>query len=79
MKNLKKKFIKNILKKIIMNEQILVAVAVIDMSVGGLSIYDLPDGLSSEEAEDILIKKGHKMSCCSWGYFDGKIEDNRND
>ena len=62
-----------------MNDEILVAVAVIDLSVGGLSIYDIPDGLSSEDAEDVLIAKGHKMSQCSWGYFDGKIEDNRSD
>lgn len=56
-----------------------VAVALIDLSVCGLYIYDVPKELDHEETEEWLGCQGHHMSDCSWGVFDGDITDLRGD
>lgn len=53
------------------------ALAVIDQSVNGLFIYDIEPGLCNEEIEEVIASNGHHLSNCSWGEFDGKIEDQR--
>ena len=55
------------------------ALAVIDQSVNGLFIYDIEEGLSNDEIETFIHSKGHHLSNCEWGEFDGQIEDQRNE
>jgi len=59
-----------------MNEE-KTAIAVIDLSTVTLDIYDVPESFTSEEIEDFLEATGHHLSNCSWGAFDGTINDNR--
>ncbi len=55
------------------------AIAVIDLGIdGGLFIYDVPEKFEHEQIEEFLMEQGHKMSVCSWGEFDGNINDARN-
>ena len=54
-----------------------VAIAVIDLSVTTLTIYDVPAIWDSEEVEGFLQEKGYRMSQISWGEFDGTINDER--
>ena len=58
-----------------------VAVAVIDRSVSSLFVYDVPEYITRDESllDDYLTKNGRKTSQCSWGVFDGNIEDLRHD
>ena len=53
------------------------AIAVIDSSVGTLTIYDMPKAWDSETIEVEIIKLGHRLSQVSWGEFDGTINDRR--
>jgi hypothetical protein len=55
------------------------AMAVIDSAIVGLFIYDAPSDMEEEDVEEFLISKGHRLSNVSWGYFDGIVEDQRND
>lgn len=55
------------------------AIAIIDLSTCSLDIIDVDDELDSEQIEDVLIKKGYHLSNCSWGAFDGNINDLRNE
>lgn len=55
------------------------AIAVIDLSVSTLSIYDVPEHWEFERIEEYLDKKGHHLSNCSWGEFDGTINDKRDE
>ena len=57
-----------------MAEEIQVAVAIIDLSTSTLHV---PDRLDHQETEEFLEKNGFKMSNCSWGEFDGEIDDQR--
>ena len=54
-----------------------VAVAIIDLSTSTLHIMDVPDKLDGQETEEFLEENGFKMSNCSWGEFDGEIDDQR--
>lgn len=53
------------------------AIAVIDLSVLGLFIYDIPKDFNNEQIETFLDERGHHGNNCSWGEFDGKITDLR--
>lgn len=55
------------------------AIAIIDLSNTSLTIIDVDDKLNSEEIEEILIEKGFHLSNCSWGAFDGIINDERDE
>ena len=55
------------------------AIAVIDLSVVGLFIYDVNPLFGSEEIEDFIHSQGHHLSNCSWGAFDGEIVDLRDE
>lgn len=52
------------------------AIAVIDHSVNSLFIYDVPEEFDSEQIEEFL-EENHHLSNCSWGEFDGIINDLR--
>jgi len=54
------------------------AIAVIDLSTLALCIYDVNDDMDSEEIEEFIHGQGHHLSNCSWGEFDGEINDYRN-
>jgi hypothetical protein len=53
------------------------SIAVIDLSVPSLDIYDVPKEYDSEEIEEFLREKGYHLSNCSWGVFQGEINDHR--
>lgn len=53
------------------------AIAVIDLSVTTLTIYDVPDKWGSEEIEWFLQEEGYRINEISWGAFDGEINDKR--
>lgn len=55
----------------------MIAIAVIDLSISGLFIYDVPEDFDSEQIEDFINSQGHHLSNCSWGCFDGDITDLR--
>jgi len=55
------------------------AIAVIDQSTSGLFIYDVESGLNHEQTEEFISEQGHHLSNCSWGEFDGSINDLRNE
>lgn len=54
------------------------AIAVIDLSTSSLCIYDVPEDYDSEQIEEFIYEEGHHLSNCSWGEFDGEINDYRN-
>ena len=54
-----------------------VSIAVLDLSIPSLDIYDVPEEFDSEQTEAFLEATGHHMSNCSWGVFEGEINDNR--
>lgn len=58
-----------------MNNQI----AVIDLSYPSLFLYSIGEDWDNEEIENFIYSQGHKLSNCSWGVFDGEIQDLRND
>lgn len=39
----------------------------------------ISDKLDSEGIEEVLIEKGFHLSNCSWGVFDGIINDERDE
>lgn len=53
------------------------AIAVIDLGISGLYIYDVPDEFNSEQIEDFISEQGHHLNNCDWGCFDGTIHDER--
>lgn len=54
------------------------AIAVIDLAISKLFIYDVPKHFDSEQIENFLLEQNiHHLSNCSWGVFDGDIEDLR--
>jgi len=55
------------------------AIAVIDLAISGLYIYNVPKDFDSEQTEDFIHSQGHHLSNCSWGEFNGEIVDLRND
>lgn len=56
-------------------------VAVIDSSVNGLFIYSIPVEMQedSEDFEYFLHQNGRKAENCTWGGFDGEINDLSNE
>lgn len=54
-------------------------IAVIDSSTTGLFLYSVPKEFDSEEIEIFINNKGHHLSNCSWGEFDGEIVDLRDE
>ena len=54
------------------------AIAVIDLSTSSLCIYDVNEDMNLDEIEEFIHKQGHHLSNCSWGAFDGEIQDFRN-
>jgi len=55
----------------------LVPIAVIDSSVKGLFIYDVDSDWNDEQIEHFINTQGRRPSECSWGVFDGDIDDFR--
>ena len=53
------------------------SIAVIDASEGTLTIYEVPVNYDSTQTEAFLSQKGHHIGDCSWGGFDGTINDER--
>ena len=53
------------------------AIAIIDLSTFTLNVIDVPDYYESEEIEEELTNRGFDLSNCSWGAFDGVINDLR--
>lgn len=53
------------------------AIAVIDLSIATLTILNVPDSWVAWEIEEELRNKGFHLSNCSWGAFDGHINDER--
>lgn len=53
-------------------------IAVIDLSVSGLYLYNVPREFDSEQVEEFITSQGHHMSNCSWGEYNGGIVDLRN-
>jgi len=53
------------------------SIAVIDHTLHALFIYDLPENWNPAKIETLLNENGHRLMNCSWGAFDGKIEDQR--
>jgi hypothetical protein len=52
-------------------------IAVIDFRIAGLFIYNVPDTHHTDEIEAFIELKGHPLGNCSWGVFEGDIQDNR--
>lgn len=48
-------------------------IAVIDSSVNGLFIYDIPKDFNTESIEEFMHQQGRHLSNCNWGEFDGEI------
>ena len=48
-----------------------------DLSIAELSIHAVPNGWDCERIEEYVRNKGHKLSECSWGAFEGEIKDYR--
>lgn len=48
-------------------------IAVIDLAICELFIYTVRKNYDSEKIETFLTKKGHHLSNCSWGEFNGEI------
>lgn len=48
-----------------------------DLSIPELSIHRIPDHWDCERIEEFIRSKGHKLSECSWGIFEGEIQDYR--
>lgn len=57
----------------------IVPIAVIDQSINGLFLYDIDSDWNDEEIENFITSQGRHLSNCSWGIFDGKIVDLRNE
>jgi len=55
----------------------LINIAVIDLSVNGLYLYNVPKEFDSEQIEEFITSQGHRMSNCSWGEYNGGIVDLR--
>ena len=53
------------------------AIAVVDLSICSLYIYDVPEEWETEDIESFIVSEGHKLSNSSWGSFDGIINDLR--
>ena len=53
------------------------AIAVIDLSNANLSIHNVPISWDSEQIKDHLNDLNYHLSDCSWGAFDGEINDER--
>ena len=53
------------------------AIAVIDMNLCSLYIYDVPEEWGTEEIESHIVSEGHQLSTSSWGTFDGVVNDLR--
>lgn len=53
------------------------SIAVIDMEMSVLYIYDVPKAWGTEETEAFIESKNHRLSTSTWGAFDGVIADNR--
>tara|TARA_R110000772_G_scaffold17332_9_gene48392 strand:+ start:638 stop:844 length:207 start_codon:yes stop_codon:yes gene_type:complete len=53
------------------------SIAVIDMSTSTLDILSVPTGWGFEETEEFLMEQGYHLSNCSWGAFNGEINDKR--
>ena len=66
-------------KKVKIRTGYLVPIAVIDLSIKGLFIYDIDSNWDDETIEEFLIEQGRHLSNCSWGVFDGEIVDLRNE
>lgn len=56
-----------------------VTIAVIDQSINGLFLYEVDEGMDSEQIEDYLHSEGRKISNCCWGQIDGTVEDLRDE
>lgn len=52
-------------------------IMVIDHTVSECFIYDMDSDLLSEDIESKLIAQGHHLSSCSWGQYNGIINDKR--
>lgn len=48
-----------------------------DLSIPELSIYRIPDHWDVDRIEEFMTSKGHKVSDCIWGAFEGEIKDYR--
>jgi hypothetical protein len=53
------------------------AIAIIDMSTSTLHIHNVPKKWDGQQTEEWLTEQGYHLSNCSWGAFDGKINDER--
>lgn len=53
------------------------SIAVIDLSIPALFLYDVPEDYDNEQIEEFLYKQGRHLSNCSWGEFKGNIIDLR--
>jgi len=56
----------------------IISIAVIDSSTVSLDIYDVPEDFNNEQIETFLEATGYHLSNCSWGVFEGEINDHRN-
>ena len=54
------------------------AIAVIDLTINELFIYDVPEENTNEQTEEFIMSK-HHLNSCSWGVINGTINDLRND
>lgn len=57
----------------------MIAIAVIDQSMNGLFLYDVPEDYTSEEINNYIESQGRQLSLCTWGVFDGEIVDLRDE
>ncbi len=57
----------------------MIAIAVIDQSINGLFLYDVPEDYTSEEINNYIESQGRQLSLCTWGVFDGEIVDLRDE
>ena len=55
----------------------IVPIAVINSNTLQLEIHDVDSDWDSERIEEFIESKGHKISECNWGIFDGNINDYR--
>ena len=57
----------------------MIAIAVIDQSINGLFLYQVPEHYTSEEINNYIESQGRQLSLCTWGVFDGEIVDLRDE
>ncbi len=53
------------------------AIAVIDMEMSNIYIYNVPKEWGTEETEKFIGDKGHELSTSTWGAFTGYVLDRR--